>query len=167
MDRAERAYRQWEKERPDIDGLPMMVLGRLNEVAQRVSRDHLWPLFASHGLQPGDFDVLATLRRAGPPYALSPTALYDATMVTSGTMTSRVDRLEKSGWVAREPDPDDRRGRLVALTKPGFALIDLAVTEHVDNEIGVLAGLSRKEQEALSTLLGKLIETLPTPSARQ
>lgn len=163
MDRAERAYRQWAVERPDIDGLPMMVLGRLGEAAQRVTRDHLWPLFARHDLQAGDFDVLATLRRSGPPYALSPTALYDATMVTSGTMTSRVDRLEKAGWVAREPDPDDRRGRLVALTKPGFALIDRAVTEHVANETRVLAGLTRKEQETLSDLLSKLIDTLPAP----
>lgn len=165
MDRAQRAFEQWARERPDLDGLAMALLGRLAEAAQLIAREHLGPLFREHGLQAGEFDVLATLRRAGPPYALSPTALYDATMVTSGAMTARIDRLEKAGWVARAPDPDDRRGVLVSLTPTGRALIDKVVTRHVENEVRLLAGLSRREQETLSRLLGKLIATLPKPYA--
>ena len=145
----------------------MMLLGRLAEAAQQVARDHLNPLFQSHGLAAGEFDVLATLRRAGPPHALSPTALYDATMVTSGAMTGRIDRLEKAGWVVRAPDPADRRGVLVSLTADGRALIDEVVTHHVANEVQMLAGLSRPEQETLAALLGKLLATLPEPYRRR
>jgi DNA-binding MarR family transcriptional regulator len=139
----------------------MAVLGSLAEAAQLVARDHLRPLFAAHGLQPGEFDVLATLRRAGPPHALSPTALFEATMVTSGAMTGRIDRLERAGWVTRQPDPDDRRGTLVALTPQGHELIDRLMALHVANEQRVLAGLSRAEQETLLALLAKLLATLP------
>ena len=145
----------------------MMLLGRLAEAAQQVARDHLNPLFQAHGLAAGEFDVLATLRRAGPPYALSPTALYDATMVTSGAMTGRIDRLEKAGWVVRAPDPEDRRGVLVSLTADGRTLIDEVVTHHVANEVQMLAGLSRQEQETLADLLGKLLATLPEPYRRR
>ncbi len=139
----------------------MALLGRLGEAAQRVAQDHLKPFFAAHGLQSGDFDVLATLRRSGPPFALTPTALYGATMVTSGAMTGRVDRLERMGWVARSPDPADRRGTLVGLTPEGLALIDRIMPLHVENERRILSGLSQAEQDALSALLGKLIATLP------
>ena len=144
----------------------MALFGRLAEAAQRVARDHLNPLFQDHGLGPGEFDVLATLRRSGPPYALSPTALYDATMVTSGAMTGRIDRLEKAGWVARGPDPEDRRGVRVSLTGAGRALIDEVMTLHVANEARLLEGLSRSEQETLAGLLGKLLETMPAPADR-
>ena len=167
MDRAQRAFDEWRRERPDLDGLAMALLGRLAEAAQLISRDHLRPLFQEYGLQAGEFDVLATLRRAGAPYALSPTALYGATMVTSGAMTARIDRLEKAGWVARKPDPDDRRGLRVALTPKGVELIDHVVTLHVNNEVQLLSGLSRREQEALSKLLGKLLATLPAPYPRR
>ncbi len=159
--RATRATEEWTRERPDLDPLPMAVLGSLAEAAQLVARDHLRPLFAAHGLQPGEFDVLATLRRAGPPHALSPTALFEATMVTSGAMTGRIDRLERAGWVTRQPDPDDRRGTLVALTPQGHELIDRLMALHVANEQRVLAGLSRAEQETLLALLAKLLATLP------
>lgn len=165
MDRASLAVEQWQRERPEIDGLVMAVFGRLAEAAQRVARDHLNPLFQAHGLGPGEFDVLATLRRSGAPYALSPTALYDATMVTSGAMTGRIDRLQKAGWVVRTPDPEDRRGVLVSLTDAGRALIDEVVTLHVANETQLLAGLSQGERETLAGLLGKLLATLPEPYA--
>lgn len=165
MSRATRAAEEWARERPDLDPLPMAVLGVLAEAAHVVARDHLRPFFAVHGLQPGEFDVLATLRRAGPPHALSPTALYDATMVTSGAMTGRIDRLERAGWVARQPDPDDRRGTLVALTAQGHALIDGLMAPHVQNGQRVLAGLSRAEQEALLGLLAKLLASLPATSS--
>ncbi|QKC81649.1 MarR family transcriptional regulator [Mesorhizobium sp. NZP2077] len=160
MDRAARAIEQWKRERPDLDVSPMGVLGRLNEASSLIARDRLAPLFARYELQAGEFDVLATLRRSGSPYALTPTALYEATMVTSGAMTNRLDRLETSGLIQRGPHPNDRRGIVVRLTEKGFALIDEAVTAHVANEHEILAGLTRTEQETLSRLLEKLIGSL-------
>lgn len=160
MDRAELAITQWAKERPELDPLPMAVLGRLSEAAQVISRDHFEPLFAAYGLQSGDFDVLATLRRSGAPYALSPTMLYQTTMVTSGTMTGRLDRLEKLDLIARERNPADRRGMNVVLTSKGQTLIDEAVVAHVENEKRILLALSVSEQEALNLLLTKLIAGL-------
>ncbi|MBZ9671669.1 MarR family winged helix-turn-helix transcriptional regulator [Mesorhizobium sp. ES1-3] len=157
MDRAARAIEQWRKERPDLDVTPMAVIGRLNEVSSLIARERLAPLFARFGLQAGEFDVLATLRRSGSPYALTPTALYEATMVTSGAMTNRLDRLEASGLIQRAPHPNDRRGIVVRLTEKGLALIDEAVTAHVANEHEVLAGLTQAEQETLANLLKKLI----------
>ncbi|WP_376703116.1 MarR family transcriptional regulator [Mesorhizobium sp. ISC25] len=160
MDRAAKAIEQWKKERPDLDVSPMAVLGRLSEAASLIARERLAPLFASYGLQSGEFDVLATLRRSGPPYALTPTALYEATMVTSGAMTNRLDRLEKSGLIKRGPHPDDRRGIVVQLTGKGLALIDEAVAAHVANEHQILSGLTRPEQTMLARLLEKLIASL-------
>jgi DNA-binding MarR family transcriptional regulator len=140
-DRAELAFAQWRRERPDIDPFPMAVLGRLAEAAHLVMRDRLSPVFARHGLQPGEFDVLATLRRSGAPFALTPTALYEATMMSSGGMTSRLDRLETAGLVERSSHPTDRRGTMVALTAKGRALIDEAVEAHVANETAILSAL--------------------------
>ena len=157
MDRAAKAVEQWARERPDLDVTPMLVLGRLNEVSSLVARERLAPLFARFGLQAGEFDVLATLRRSGQPYALTPTALYEATMVTSGAMTNRLDRLEKAGLILRGPHPNDRRGIVVQLTEKGLALIDETVTAHVANEHEILAGLTAAERETLSHLLEKLI----------
>ena len=160
MDRAAKAIEQWKRERPDLDVSPMGVLGRLNEASSLIARDRLAPLFARFGLQAGEFDVLATLRRSGSPYALTPTALYEATMVTSGAMTNRLDRLEKAGLILRGPHPNDRRGIVVQLTENGLALIDAAVTAHVANEHEILAGLTGAERETLAQLLGKLIESV-------
>ncbi|RWE41667.1 MAG: MarR family transcriptional regulator [Mesorhizobium sp.] len=157
MDRAGKAIEQWKRERPDLDVSPMAVIGRLNEVSSLIARDRLAPLFARFGLQAGEFDVLATLRRSGSPYALTPTALYEATMVTSGAMTNRLDRLEASGLIQRAPHPNDRRGIIVRLSDKGLALIDEAVTAHVANEHQILSGLTLTEREALSRLLEKLI----------
>jgi DNA-binding MarR family transcriptional regulator len=159
-DRAALALAQWRKERPDLDSLPMAVLGRLAETALTVMRDRLEPLFAQFGLQAGEFDVLATLRRSGEPCALTPTALYEAAMISSGGMTSRIDRLEKAGLVERRPHPTDRRGALVALTSEGRALIDEAVGRHVDNERAILASLTSAEQAELDRLLAKLLAGL-------
>ena len=157
MGRASRAVEQWRKERPDLDVRPMAVIGRLSEASQAISRDRLVPLFASFGLQRGEFDVLATLRRSGAPYALTPTALYEATMVTSGAMTARLDRLEKAGLTQRAPHPSDRRGVVVQLTAKGRELIDTALAAHVANEHEILAGLTREDREVLAKLLEKLI----------
>lgn len=156
MDRAERAARQWAHEYPDLETGPMVLLGRLGEAAQVIARDRLNPLFARFGLQPGEFDVLATLRRSGAPYALTPTALYEAAMISSGSMTNRIDRLEKVGFVERRPNPDDRRGTLVALTGQGKDLIERAVAAHIENQKEVVSTLSRSEQDLLCALLAKL-----------
>ncbi|MHA6823169.1 MarR family winged helix-turn-helix transcriptional regulator [Ralstonia pseudosolanacearum] len=157
MDRAALAVEQWNRERPDLDVNSMLLLGRLGEAAIVIARERLNPLFAEYGLQPGEFDVLATLRRSGAPYALTPTALYDAAMMSSGGMTNRIDRLQQAGWVERRPNPEDGRGTLVALTKAGFALIDQAVGAHVENQRAVLSVLTDAEQRQLAKLLSKLI----------
>jgi DNA-binding MarR family transcriptional regulator len=138
----------------------MAVLGRLSEAAERVMRDHLNPLFADAGLQPGEFDVLATLRRSGAPYMLSPTRLYEAAMISSGGMTNRIDRLERAGLIERHPDPNDRRGKLIALTATGRRVIDETITRHVANEQRLLSVLTTAEREKLNALLKKLIAGL-------
>ncbi len=160
MDRARLAVEQWRRERPEFDLLPMEILGRMAELAQIVGRDHLEPLFAEFGLQRGEFDVLATLRRSGKPYALTPTALYEATMVSSGGMTNRLDRLERAGLVERRPNPNDRRGTIVALSDRGLELIDRAVEAHLENEHRVLSGLNAEEKQQLNVLLAKLLATV-------
>ncbi|MGO4686273.1 MarR family winged helix-turn-helix transcriptional regulator [Hyphomicrobium sp. 2TAF46] len=157
MDRAARAAEQWAQERPDLATGPMVLLGRLAEAALVVTRERLNPLFASFGLQPGEFDVLATLRRSGSPYALTPTALYEAAMISSGSMTNRVDRLEKAGLIERRANPADGRGTLVALTASGFDLIDKAVTAHVANQHEIMSRLDDDEQARLSALLEKML----------
>ncbi|ADM98076.1 MarR family winged helix-turn-helix transcriptional regulator [Dickeya dadantii] len=162
-DRADNAYEQWRRERPDIDPFPMQVLGRLFEAAQRLERDHLNPLFTRFGLRPGEFDVLATLRRSGAPYALTPTQLYEALMMSSGGMTNRIDRLEQAQWVARQSNPQDRRGTLVTLTEQGRELMDTLVALHTDNERQALASLNEDEQQQLNLLLKKLLAGLPQP----
>jgi len=156
-DRAAIAAAQWRAERPDIDAFPMEVLGRLNEFALTTARDRLNPLFATFGLQNGEFDVLATLRRSGGPYTLTPTALYEATMISSGGMTARLDRLEKAGLIERRKHPTDRRGTLVGLTDSGKALIDKMLAAHVENERAILAPLTLDEQKTLNNLLRKLL----------
>ncbi|WP_313615711.1 MarR family transcriptional regulator [Agrobacterium sp.] len=157
MDRAMFAAGQWAKEMPMLETGPMVLLGRLAEVALVVARDRLNPVFASFGLQPGEFDVLATLRRGGAPYALTPTDLYEAAMISSGSMTNRLDRLEKAGLVERRPNPADKRGTLVALTSEGLDVIEKAVVAHVANQHAILEGLGKEEQAALSALLEKLL----------
>ena len=160
MDRAAKAIEQWRRERPDLDVSPMGVIGRLNEASTLIARDRLAPVFARFGLQAGEFDVLATLRRSGAPHALTPTELYEATMVTSGAMTARLDRLEKAGLIQRAPHPSDRRGIVVQLTAKGLALVDTALAAHVANEHEILAGLTDAERETLAKLLEKLIVSL-------
>jgi DNA-binding MarR family transcriptional regulator len=159
-DRAAAALAQWRRERPDLDAFAMAALGRLAEAALVIARDRLNPLFEHFGLQAGEFDVLATLRRSGAPYALTATALYEATMISSGGMTGRIDRLEKAGLIARRAHPTDRRAALVALTRRGRAQIDEAVEAHVENEHAILAALTRNEQKHLDRLLAKLLAGL-------
>ena len=142
MDRAGFAVSQWAREMPEVDTSAMEIVGRLSELWLSIDRDHLAPMMRGFGLQGGEFDVIATLRRAGPPYALTPTQLYEAAMMSSGGMTARLDRLEKSGLIRRSPNPEDRRGTLVSLTDAGHALIEKALPAHAANELRLLDGLT-------------------------
>jgi DNA-binding MarR family transcriptional regulator len=138
----------------------MFIFWRLLDAAESVMRDHMNPLFAEAGLQPGEFDVLATLRRSGEPYMLSPTHLYETVMISSGGMTNRLDRLERAGLVERRPDPNDRCGKLIALTDAGKRVIDETIDRHVANEERILSVLTPAEQKKLNALLRKLIAGL-------
>ena len=160
MDRADLAVEQWARERPDLPALPLAVFGRLFDAAERMTRGHMNPLFAASGLQPGEADVLMTLRRSGEPCMLSPTRLYEAAMISSGGMTDRIDRLERAGFVERRPDPKDRRGKLIALTDAGRRVVDETIGRCVANEERLLSVLTPAEQETLNALLKKLIAGL-------
>src|SRR6478736_8490135 len=133
LDHVARIQEEWHRERPDLDVSPQGVLGRLHRVAARLT-DELTAVYAEHGLGEGDFDVLATLRRAGPPYERTPGELAEHTMITTGGMTKRLDRLERAGLVARRAAEGDGRGRVVALTPAGRAAIDAAFADHMANE---------------------------------
>lgn len=160
-DRAARAQRQWQKEVPEIaDKLtPMVVLGRLNEAAQVMNADYLAPAYAKIGLKTGEFDVLATLVRSGPPYKLTPTELYRTTMMSSGGMTARIDKLEKAGLVERCPHPEDRRALSVCVTGKGLQLIKGMMPAYVEIQHDAVNGLTADEQSALARLLEKLIRS--------
>jgi DNA-binding MarR family transcriptional regulator len=153
-DHVGRILRQWGHERPDLDVSPLGVVGRLHRLADALNVE-LRALFAEAGLSDGDFDVLASLRRAGEPCALTPGELAATTMVTSGAVTKRVDRLEAQGYVTRTVSSDDGRSRTIALTAEGRRLIDELFPRHVDNERRLLAGLSDDEQSQLAALLEK------------
>ena len=164
MDHVDRIIEQWNRERPDLDVEPMALIGRLGRLARVWSRE-MEATFARHGLNAASFDLLATLRRAGPPYALSPGELIEATMVTSGTITNRIDRLETAGLVTRKPNPQDGRGFLVSLTEEGVARIDACVTEHVATQARLVAPLDAAERTALDALLRTAAGTAEAPSA--
>lgn len=147
----------WQRERPDLDVSPLHALSRLTRFAQRLDRERR-RAFALHGLATWEFDVLAALRRAGDPYALSPGALAAATHVTSGTMTNRIDRLQERRLVQRQPDPSDRRGVRVVLTPHGRAAVDSALRDLVDKEREILSALRASERTELAQLLRRLMD---------
>lgn len=163
MTRAMRARAQWQDIYAQTDLLAMEVIGHLSEASLLIRRDWLIPKFEEFGLQAGEFDVLATLRRSGEPHELTPTELFETAMISSGGMTSRLDRLERAGWIERKPNPKDRRGTMVTLTPKGIALMDEVVPAHIENETAALKGLNRSEQERLSGLLAKLVKSLSPP----
>lgn len=147
---------QWQRERPDLDVSPMGIIGRMGRLAKHLERS-IQETVSDFGLNGGEFDVLATLRRSGQPYQLSPTELFNALMVSSGTMTHRIDRLEQAGFVQRMDDPNDRRGTLIQLTSKGFNTIEKAVDAHVANGHRLLIVLDEAEREVLAQLLSKLL----------
>ena len=154
----------WQAERPDLDVRPMQVLSRVSRLARHLDRERR-SAFAAHDLEPWEFDVLAALRRQGAPYELSPGALLRATLVTSGTMTNRIDRLEEAGLVRRRPDPQDKRGVLVQLTDRGRAVADDALADLLVQERGLLAGLDTSERDQLASLLRLLLSPFDTYAA--
>lgn len=147
---------QWQRERPDLDVSPMGIIGRMGRLSKHLERA-IQETFSNFGLNVGEFDVLATLRRSGQPYQLTPTELFNSLMVSSGTMTHRIDRLEQADLVQRIPDPSDRRGTLIQLTNKGFNVIEKAVEAHVANEHRLLVVLDKAERKDLAQLLHKLL----------
>lgn len=146
---------QWRRERPELDPSPIGVIGRISRLS-RALEQRLEPVYREHGLEAGWHDVLATLRRAGPPYRLRPSEFTSALMLTSSGTTKRLDRLERAGLITRAPDPDDRRGTLITLTAAGHRLIDATTEAHLDNERRLLSALTDDEQRRLADLLRKL-----------
>lgn len=159
MDAVDTIVAQWRRERPDLDVASMATIGRLKRCAALLQR-RLDATFAEFGMGAWEFDVLATLRRSGAPYCLAPTALFSAMMITSGTMTHRLQRLEASALVERVPNPADARSLLVRLTPAGLELIERAVAAHVDNEREILSPLNPAELALLDSGLIKLLAAL-------
>jgi len=156
-DDVDRIAAAWQRERPDLDVSPLQVLSRVSRLARHLDLARRQS-FTAHDLDSGEFDVLAALRRAGAPYSLSPGQLGSETLVTSGTMTNRIDRLEARGLVQREPDPTDRRGVRVVLTDAGRTCVDDAMSDLLSREHELLAVLGMGERDDLSRLLRTLVQ---------
>ena len=158
-DGVDQILEQWRVERPDLDASPIGVIGRISRLARELEA-RMEVVYREHGLEPGWHDVLATLRRQGAPYQLRPSDFTDLLMLTSSGTTKRLDRLEEAGLVERRPDPADRRGTLVRLTRRGRGVIDRALEAHLANEERLLGSLSTSERRALDGVLRKLLSGL-------
>ena len=152
QDHVDRVQAQWRAERPEIDTSPMGIIARLHRIADAL-RGELLTLYREHGLGEGEFDILATLRRSGAPFELTPSELAQQTMVTTGAVSKRLDRLETTGFVTRRENLEDARGRVVALTPQGRDTIDRAYEAHMRNEARLLDHFSAAEREQLRGLL--------------
>jgi DNA-binding MarR family transcriptional regulator len=157
-DEVDRVATAWQRERPDLDVTPLQVLSRVTRLARHLDLARR-QAFAAHDLETWEFDVLAALRRSGEPYALSPGQLGAETLVTSGTMTNRIDRLEHRGLVQRQPDPTDRRGVRVVLTDSGRRTVDDALSDLLAREHALLQALPSDRQGELADLLRQLVRT--------
>ncbi len=155
-DEVDEIVARWQAERPDLDVAPLQVLSRVSRLARHLDRARR-AAFAAHGLETWEFDVLSALRRQGPPYQLSPGSLLRATLVTSGTMTNRIDRLAEAGLVRRHRDQQDKRGVLVQLTDRGRSTVDAAMSDLLSRERELLTGLDAARQEDLAGLLRVLL----------
>jgi len=162
-DEVDRIVTEWRRERPDLEVGPLEVLSRVTRLARHLDLARR-SAFAAHELDTWEFDVLAALRRSGPPYELSPGGLVDRNQVTSGTMTNRVDRLATRGLVQRRPDPDDRRGVLVRLTPAGRHAVDAALADLLDRERDLLGDLTGPERSRLAALLRTLLAQFDSPT---
>ncbi|MFJ3669473.1 MarR family winged helix-turn-helix transcriptional regulator [Streptomyces sp. NPDC090106] len=162
VDRVARIQDDWRRERPDLDVTPQGVIGRLHRLADRLTEE-LCLVYGRYGLGEGEFDVLCALRRAGEPYERAPGELAAHTMVTTGAMTKRLDRLERAGLVTRRRSEDDQRARIVALTRPGRELVDRAFTDHMRNERRLLDLLTPAEAATLELLLTTWLSRVEPP----
>ena len=150
---------QWAKQRPDLDTEPMALIGRIIRLSAELTEE-MGRTFTRHGLNGASFDMLATLLRSGPPHALSPNQLLETMMVTSGTMTNRIDQLEKDDLVARVRNSSDKRSVLVQLTTKGQRIIDAAVTDHAETQKILVGEISEAERAALNGLLQTYLTAL-------
>lgn len=162
QDEVDRLVAAWHRERPDLDVTPMHVLSRVTRLARHLDLARR-EAFAERDVEPWEFDVLSALRRAGAPYQLSPGQLVRETMVTSGTMTNRIDRLVEKRLVRRLPDPADRRGVIVSLTPEGRARVDAALAQLLAQEERLLAALTAQDQTRLADLLRVLVAPFDSP----
>ncbi|MFF0499410.1 MarR family winged helix-turn-helix transcriptional regulator [Nocardia aobensis] len=162
-DAVDRIVADWGRVRPDLDVWPTHVIGRLKRMGRRLERE-MKEFFARYGLEYWEFDVLSTLRRSGGPDGLTAGDLIKATMVTSGAITNRIDRMAAKDLVRRVPDARDRRTIRVQLTDHGRDVIDEVMPLHVDNEIRLLSGMNRTELDQLADLLRRLSESLDDTS---
>ena len=155
MDEVDRIVAAWRHERPDLDVSPMEILSRVSRLARQLDLARK-SSFSDYGIEGWAFDVLSALRRSGEPYQLSPSTLLQETLVTSGTMTNRIDHLVTAGWVERLPDPGDRRGVLVRLTAGGRATVDSALADLLVKEHDLLSDLTPAGRRKLASLLRQL-----------
>lgn len=162
-DHVDRRRAQWTRELPDLDTEPMAILGRAKRLSNLVAGG-IEQTFAAFGLDRGEFDVISTLRRAGPPYQLTPTEMYTSLMLSSGGLTHRLSRLEKTGLIRREKSSLDGRSVVVTLLPPGIDLAERAFRADMANELLVLQPLNREERDLLSALLRKLLHSLESQS---
>jgi DNA-binding MarR family transcriptional regulator len=165
-DQVDQVLEQWEEERPDLDVSSMEIGSRILRLSKHI-RNHIKEALAPFQLDPWGFDVLATLRREGEPFAMSPTELRRAAILTSGAMTNRIDRLEHQGLVERVPDLEDRRGVKVRLTSAGQQLIDEAVVSRLEAADQLVSNLTTEERRTLADLLRKLLLVIPTERERR
>lgn len=163
-DEVDRLVAAWQKERPDLDVEPLHILSRVSRLARHLDRARR-DAFIAHDLENWEFDVLTALRRAGSPYQLSPGRLLRATLVTSGTMTNRIDRLAAAGLVERHPDPQDKRGVLVRLTDTGRRKVDAAFADLLASEHEILGRLQPADRAELAALLRTLLMPFDAPAA--
>ena len=154
-DEVDRIVSSWNRERPDLDFSPLEVLSRVGRLAKLLERARK-NAFTKSKIEAWEFDVLAALRREGHPYQLSPKALLQQTLVSSGTMTNRIDRLVERDFVRRLEDPNDGRGVLVEMTPAGLTRVDAAITRLVDAEAVLLSSLNKSEQKKLAESLRRL-----------
>ncbi|MBP2437677.1 MarR family winged helix-turn-helix transcriptional regulator [Microbacterium amylolyticum] len=155
-DEVDRIVGAWSAERPDLNFSPMEVLSRVDRLSHHLDRERR-EAFRRTDIEPWEWDVLSALRRAGDPFRLSPKQLLQQTLVSSGTMTNRIDRLRERGLVERATDPADRRGVLVTLTDEGRTRVDAAITRLIDAESDLLQSMSTHDQKRLGGLLRQLL----------
>lgn len=158
-DHISNAIKQWQREKPDLESHEMLLIGRLINCTILITNE-LEKLYNSHNINRGEFDVLATLRRSGKPYELTPTEIFSTLMITSGTMTNRLQQLKKKGLISRTENLEDARSLKVVLSAQGLKLIDELIYQHVDLEKKLYQLIPQETQKSLEILLGDWLQGL-------